>query len=779
MTRALKSRFWLRLGLISTVVLAIGVVIGAYFLMRHSKPMYDGKDSLTGLSHPVKITRDAYGIPHIFAKTKLDALRAQGYTMASERLFQMEIHRRLFRGELAEVFGIAALNSDKLYRSLMIPRSVEEMISTQRANKTFDEQVWQELQAYFDGVNDYVKSHPAPYEFTLTGIKPATFKPEDAYGMVGFMAYSFGIAPRGDVLMSRLSETLSPDLMQDLRNVPLERNKQVAKIYKDLIPLGENSFATLFDGSNGWLISPERSASGKSLLANDPHIGYSAPGIWYELHLKTEDGYEFYGHHIPLIPFAIIGHNSHHGWGFTMSLNDDMDLYQEKIHHDSFTYEFKGKTLALEVWDEVIKVKNQADYKFKMKRTLHGPLLNETLEHKDLALAWAFHSPQNDTLKALSSMAKAPDMESFAQALHYATAPGLNVMYADAKNIAWWTFGEVAEKANPHSDFILDGASGEDEVIRKLSLLEKPHRINPPEGVIVTANSRSPEMPLKIRGDWQSDDRLRTIEKLLAEKKIWSAEDLKSIQTKNFNIQSEVLLKLLMADLKLNDMEKESFSDALSELKNWDFHSDTKSTGAAIFHQWNNEILDLLLQDMTEDDKEMYIGLPYAWIFYERVIQDKKSPWWKKYPRQDLITEAFINTISKLTEIIGSNALKWRWGKVHTLEFVHPLGRNAPLDILFNVGPFPIAGAFNEINNNKARYLGKDFKVIAGPSTRIILDFGNIQTSYGILPLGNSGHKLSPFFKDQRKMFFNGEYRSQLMNEADIHAQKTHELILN
>lgn len=767
---------WLALSL--TVLLVIAA-ISAYFFMRRSLPPMDGQLSLAGLSQSVKIQRDTYGIPHIFAANKMDALKALGFTIASERLFQMEMQRRLVYGTLSEVVGPVALNSDKLYRTLMIPKAVDEMIAHQKSVGQFEQIVWDELEAYYSGVNEFIKTRPLPYEFAILGFKPQEFSAKDAYVMTGYMAYSFGIATKADVLMSSLAEKLSEDLLQDLRNMPLEGKIKTAMVdtMKDLSPLSENSFATIFDGSNGWLIGPSHSASGKSILANDPHIGFALPGVWYEAHIKTPE-YEFYGHHLPLIPYAILGHGPRHGWGFTMSETDDMDLYQEDVDASSFTYTFKGKKQALEVWKEEIPIKGQSPYVIEIKRSQHGPLMDEVLDKKGLALKWAFHSNHNDTLRALYHMTEAKDMASFKKALDHATAPGLNVMYADAENIAWWMFGEVSVKANPNSDFILNGSSGEDEYIRVLSPEEKPHIENPPEGLIITANSKPVGMPDNIRGDWQAPSRKNTIAFLLGQKDKWSAEELQKIQTANFSTETSVILDLLMKDLQLSDMERSSYSDVLQALKDWDFHSEIDSIGASIYHQWNNEVLDLLLEDWTEQEKAAYLNLPYAWVFYERVLHNPQSAWWKKTPRKELISEAFRNTVSKLTELTGANVSNWKWGRIHKIEYIHPLGRSAPLNLFFNLGPYGIPGAYNEINNNKARMLGRDFKVVAGPSTRRIVDFANTASSYGILPLGNSGHILSPFYKDQRKMFIRGQYRPQLMNETLIEQAKTHELVL-
>lgn len=759
--------------LLGGLFLVVGLTsVAGYFFLRSSLAPLDGTLSLQGVSAPVIVTRDNFGIPHIQANNKLDALRALGFVQASERLFQLEMARRLTQGELSELFGDAALGMDKLYRSLMLKRSVERMIAKEKADGSFDQKTWDEMVAYFDGVNQYQEHHPLPYEMQILGIKARPFSPLDAYIMTGHMAYGFAIAMRADPLMTELAKKIPAEQFQALRNFPLQAPLKIVEnsAFKDIASLLESFAFPFFEGSNAWLISPQKSQSGKSIFANDPHISFSLPAVWFEAHITTPE-FELYGHYLPLIPFAVLGHNRHHAWGFTMSLNDDMDLFRETIDRENKTVLYRKKAQPYQEWQEVIRVKKQNDVILNMIETPHGPLLNEVLAEKDLALAWAFHRPENNPMRALKEMAEAKDMQKFASAMQYATAPGLNVMYADSENIAWWTFGDIAIKKNPNSDMILDGSSGDDEYVRLLSWQEKPHLVNPEAGFIVTANSRPLGLADTIRGDWQSDDRFLTITSLLEQKDTWNIEDLKALQTENFNQKNRELLAVLTENLQLNAKEDQTYAQKLKALKSWDLRSEVSSVEAALFHQWNNENVRLMLKAFDRDTQDAYLNTPYAWVFYERTLLDAESAWWKDLNRSAVISEGFKLAADKLKH-------SPTWGELHTIEYKHPMGRSFPLNKIFNLGPYPMPGAFNEINNNKMKALGDDFQVVAGPSTRRLIDFANPQRSWGINPVGNSGHMLSPFYKDQVQLFLAGKYRPQLMDDQDIQAAATHKLIL-
>lgn len=750
------------------LILFLFIVIVILF-MRQSLAPLDGTLKLSGLTQKVTVTRDAQGIPHIKAENKKDALRALGFVAASERLFQMEIQRRLVYGRLSELFGEVALPTDKLYRSLMLKRATERMLAHKKQKNEFDEKSWSEMEAYFAGVNEYLQTQTLPFEFTLLGFKPEPFTPLDAYVMAGHMAYSFGIAIKADPLMTKLAKKLPQELFQSLRMDLQKTPYKISDLGKALLPDIDYFQNPQFEGSNAWLISGSRSASGKSLFANDPHISFANPAVWFEAHMHTPE-FELYGHHLPLIPFAIIGHSRHLAWGFTMLLVDDMDIYREKIDTTKKTVIFRKKEQPYVEWTEVLKIKDRPDEILTMIETPHGPLLNHILEDSTLSLKWAFHDPESDTLSALRQLGDAKEIKAFESALKSVAAPGLNVMYADPENIAWWTLGRIAVKKNPNSDLILDGASGDDEYLEKLAWEKKPHLINPPEGVIVTANSRSALLPENIRGDWQPDDRFVTITEILAEQHQWSAEEFKKIQTLNFNSTNLKIRDILVANLA-HEL-KARHKDLVENLIKWDGHSEIHSREAALFHLWNTKITQQLLKNLSPEDREAYFGTPAPWTFYKRSIFDKNSPWWPSEGSETLISQAFADVVRQHHPLPA-------WGDIHTVEYIHPLGRKKPLNVLFNAGPYPVGGSYNDINNNKHGSFGSDkFIVTGGASTRRIIDMAHPEKSWGINPLGVSGHLLSPYARNEVQMFLDGHYRAQLMDEKDIQAVKTHELIL-
>ena len=730
-------------------------------------------------------------------------MRALGFVAASERLFQMEIQRRLANGELAEIFGPKLLSSDKLFRSLGLRFYSSQMVDYKIAHKTIDLKMWSEVEAFYDGVNQYQMTHKLPLEFTLLGIKPRPFSAIDGYAFIGLMGFSFGLATSAEPLMTKIRERLGDELTNELRNelTPFEMSKiekekmsglksrrvvsdknhyPVSQILADL----EQGFS-LFEGSNAWVLSGKRSASGFPILSNDPHIGFSNPGVWFEAHIKTPE-YENYGHFLALIPFPILAHNKERGWGFTMSLVDDMDLYREKLNPKFKSYQFGDKQLSYHERLEVIKVKGEKNSEIVILTTQHGPILDEVFsnpDEKSLALKWSFHQINNDPFYALYKMGHAKNMEDFKEGVALGISPGLNVLYADKKNIAQWLFGEVVKKSSRlSSDFILDGSSGLDEYTGTTDFDQKPHTENPPSGQIISANTRpigTPMAALDLRGDWQPDDRYKTLFALISQKESWSVSELKEIQTLNVNLENKLLLEAMLKSLNFdNPWKKKRAKTYVDILKKWDFISDSHTIAPSLYYTWCREMIKILLKDFSPEEFDTYTKLPHHWNFFKRVVLNVNSSWWKKVDREKVFSEAFNNSIESLRQEFGEDSRNWNWGHMHTLEFVHPLGRLKPFDKIFNIGPVEMSGSSQEVNNLKISGYNEGFKIKVGPSTRRIIDFGHAGVAFGILPTGNSGHLLSPFYKDQMHLYANGLYRNEWLNEEDINAHLSHQLIL-
>lgn len=756
----------------------LAIIVGGYEFFRSRVPQMNGELAISGLSAPVEVVRDQNGIPHITAKNSEDAFRALGYVMASERLFQMEVSRRLAQGELAEVLGEKLLASDKLFRNLGLKSESEKLNARKMKDGSFDPQMLKEMNAYYDGINQFVAKGPMPVEFTILGIRPKPFSMVDGQSFVGLMGFSFGIAIMTEPLLTNLAKRIGGDLTEDLRNEKIPDNatrvvdvqsyfsKEVLKVVSEL----ESGFP-LFEGSNGWLLAGSRSTSGAPILSNDPHISYSHPGIWFEAHIKTPE-YETYGHFLSLIPFPILSHNRERAWGLTMSLTDDMDIYQESIDEKNQTYRFKGKDLPLEKREEIIKVKNAPDFHMTVYKTHHGPLLDyalsETTKEKSLALQWAFYSDRNDAFSTVFQMGRAKNMDEFKKAVSTGVAPGLNILYADKENIGWWIFGEIWKKRpGIKTDFILNGENGQDEILGSLTFEEKPHAENPASGMIVSANARPTGYPKDLRGDWQPDDRHKTIETILAQQEKWSPEEIMELQALNMNFDNKALVHTLLNELRFADKTEENrYQKYVDILREWNLNSDVTAIAPSIYYSWAREIQKKMLVDLTEDEKEIFAKVPNGWIFFKRVIMEPSSPWWKKFDREKLIKETFIDTLSWLGKRLGDDVNEWKWGRIHTLEYVHPIGKVKPFNYLFNLGPYPAPGATQEVNNQKVTSYKGDFEVKAGPSTRRIIDFIRPEKAWGILPIGNSGHLLSPFYNNQVQPFLEGKYREELLELA-------------
>ena len=769
--------------ILTLVLLAVGF---GFYLFYSRVPQMSGELKLEKLSAPVSVVRDQNGIPHISAKNNKDAFYALGFVMASERLFQMEISRRLAKGELAEIIGEKALPSDRLFRNLGLRDAAEKMYKRKIEENSFDPEMLSLSGAFYDGINEFVKSGPTPVEFIILGIKPRPFSLVDGQSFTGLMGFNFGIAVMTEPLLSKLTEKIGGDLVEDLRNekipathtrvvdVDLDEAANLSKKIVDIISSLEKGF-TLFEGSNGWLLSKARTTSGSTMLANDPHISYSQPGVWFEAHIKTPD-YESYGHYLPLTPFPILFHNKDKAWGLTMSLVDDMDIYRENLDLRNKTYLYKGQSFPLIERKEVIKVKNSEDVVINVFTTHHGPVLDPALSDstndKSLALQWTFYDDSNDAISTVYKMGKAKTLDEFKSAVATGVAPGLNILYADKDNIASWIFGKIWKKRpGIKTDFILNGESGEDEILGEISFEDRPYDLNPKSGLIVSANTRPKNYPETLRGDWQPADRFNTLEAILSQKEKWSIEETMELQALSMNFENKEIIRILIRDMIFkNNGEEINYAKHIELLKKWDLNSSVNSSAAALYYSWAKNMQMQLLVDLTQDEKEIFAKVPNGWIFFTRVIKDPESPWWKKFNRADFFRSTFIDSVEGLEAKLGKKPDNWRWGELHTVEFHHPLGRVKPLNYIFNIGPHEASGATQEVNNQKVTSFKGDFAVTAGPSTRRIIDFAHPTKAWGILPVGNSGHVLSPFYKDQNTRFLAGEYREELMelSEKDI-----------
>ena len=466
MRRVLKI---LAIGL--ALLLLVAALLGGWYV-RSKQPRRSGEIALTGLTSIVTVRYDERGVPHIGAGNEHDLYRALGYVHAQDRLFQMEMTRRLARGELSEILGPKLVEVDQLFRTLGIRDRADRM--AERIDQ--GSQAAQAFLAYLDGINQYQRDRPAPMEFDLLGIPKRAFTMADAYSVTGYMAYTFAMAFSTEPAMTHVRDKLGPDYLKvfDLdwhpegvlgpaagsaRAARLAPSAQLTSSdWQGLAQLARVSREALadagiaqFEGSNAWAVSGSLTTSGKPLLAGDPHIAFSAPAIWYEAHLSAP-GFELYGHHLGLMAFALLGHNQQFGWTLTMFQNDDLDLIAEKVNPTNPNQVWhKGQWVDLQAREETIAVKGAAPVRLTLRRSPHGPIVSDafgqTLGRTPVAMWWAFLETENPIFEAFHALNRADTLAKARAAASRIHAPGLNVVYANAA-IQHATYGFLPLDAN-------------------------------------------------------------------------------------------------------------------------------------------------------------------------------------------------------------------------------------------------------------------------------------------------------------------------------------------
>ncbi|ALM09148.1 penicillin amidase [Sediminicola sp. YIK13] len=785
---------------LAIILLVLGVLALALIIFIQTlRPDYNGKKKLKGISESVSVYFDTYGIPHIYASNELDAIRALGYVHAQDRLWQMELLRRIGTGGLSEVFGKDMVGTDKFFLSLGIDDASAKAVTDLDKNS----EVNQLAEAYLDGVNQFIEKGPTPVEFYLTGLQKKSFQVKDIYNTVGYMAFSFAMAHKTDPLLSNIKDKLGMSYLMDLglgvnsdtEWIKIHKGNSSDSIQNKLVSLLENSLKGLpfpqFIGSNSWVLAPEKTKSGKVILANDPHIGFAQPSVWFEAHLSTPT-YEKYGYHMAGIPFPILGHDRTLAYGITMFENDDIDFYYEKTHpSDSTLYKTNEGWEKYQVFSKTIKVKDGKDIAFRFQKSKHGPILNGIAEQvkgeRPIAMSWIYSQEENKVLEAFNGLSHAKNIKEFQAALPNIHAPGLNIMYGDAQgNVAWWATAKLYQLPDSaNTKFIMDGASGKHEVLRYLDFKENPQAINPPWHYVYSANNQPDSIAgMLYPGYYLPENRAKRIVQLLEPRSDW---DMAATQNMMLDVTSAVDASIAMDLVKTMDLSQLSQDkiEVLELLGQWDGSYPLKSVEGTLYNRWVYFFLRNTLED--ELGEEMFQQL-LATHLIKRAIAPfaakTTSVWWdntftkdKAETKEDIVRLAFDEAIASLKADLGEDSAQWTWDKVHTLEHGHPIGQVASLRRFFNVGPFPVIGAREVINNMGFPYDNTRFyKVNSGPSTRRIVDFSDIENSRSILPTGQSGNPFSPHYEDQAEMYINGEFRKMMMNELEI--KKTSENIL-
>jgi len=781
-------RIFKKILLIIGVLIAL-ILIGGWLYFNSLKPDYSGDITLSNMENETSVYFDDYGIPHIYAQNQYDATTALGYVHAQDRLWQMELMRRIAPGRLSEIFGKDMLKNDQFFVSLGIEEASRK--SMEKLDKNGE--VYKLATAYLNGVNQFIENGPTPIEFTLIGIEKEPYQLNDIYNILGYMSFSFAMAQKTDPLLSILKEKLGDDYLKEL-NIEIGPNTTFIKNSKENLEgysamvssvneVMEKSPISPFIGSNSWVVSPKKTTSGKVLFANDPHIGYSQPAVWYEAHIVTPD-YEMYGYHLAGVPFPLLGHNRNYAYGLTMFENDDIDFYKEENDPtDNTKYKTPTGFETYKTVSKTIKVKDADDLTITVRSSRHGPIMNDVLDaitqKAPVSMSWIYTKFDVEILEALYTISRATDIKDVKKGASMIHAPGLNIMYGDAKgNVAWWAAGQLFKlKPGVNRNFILNGPSGEDDPIEYLDFRENPMAENPPWNYVYSANNQPDTIAnILYPGYYVPEDRAKRIVQLLEPKNNWNKQSMSAMINDVTSSVAPSIVKEFAENMDYYSFSK-SEQKAINVLQLWDGSNTIDQVAPTIYNKW----IYLYLKNTFEDEMGTKLFTQFmATHLSKRVIAEQiekdSSIWWdnittknKTETKKEILSKSLVEAVASLEKQLGSDIKAWNWGKVHTLEHPHPLGKVAALKNYFNVGPFPIKGAREVIDNRGYDFTDSGlYAVNAGPSTRRIIDFSDIENSISILPTGQSGNPFSKHYKDQAEMYNNGEFRKMKLNEEEI-----------
>jgi len=784
--------------LLALLILLVIAILGSYFYIQNTKPVYSGELTLQGLHKDVKVYFDDYGIPHIYAQNEEDAHFALGYVYAQDRLFQTELYKRLASGTLAEILGSDLVKTDKYFRTLGLKEAAVKSANKYMATNTL--QFQKSFNAYLKGFNQFVKKGNLPVEYKLLGIPREELKPEDSYSIINFIAFGFAMPVMQEAISAYIYKKYGKEYLDDIyfgekkgqylayENADTNLIKAELSMNTEVLNTMDKLNLNPWDGSNSWVISAKRSKSGKVILANDTHFAYSEPGAWYEAEISYP-GYNFYGLYLPGVPFPVIGHNQDYGWGLTIFPIDNANFYQETIDSTGTKVLYKNKWTDLKTKKEIIKVKGADDIAFEIRKTPHGPLMNSADEkiknifNKDISLWWILQQKPTTAIEALYKMSRTKNIYEFEKQLSKIDIIGLNVMYGDSQNnIAFWATGNMPyynDETNPFA--LLDGASGTMEIDSFYPFIENPHLINPQQGYVATANND----PLLsgynkyFPGHYLPSNRINVINKAFKEKQKWDVEDVKALQLNQTSLRDDKLSGMICdiisdADYLKND---EYIKNCYNILKNWDGEYQKNGKAPIIFSKLQYYINKNMMKDELGEKLFKFFSKSYLLKgSIERFYTDADSPWWdnlttkdKKETRKYILTKSFKETTDKLKEEWGDDIDKWRWENANVLTFHHPFGKKKPMDKIFDVGPFNMPscpGCPNKmsfpITNDKVH------QIDGGPAMRNIIDFSDPGNALGIIPTGQSGNVMSEHYDDQAPLFTTGKYRKMRLNDTEI-----------
>jgi penicillin amidase len=749
------------------IVLLISPIIAALsgLLWLHSSlPPLTPSRTVQGITAPVRIARDAIGIPTIIANNDLDAAFALGYVHAEDRLFQMDVQRRYGAGRLAEWFAARALDSDRMMRTLGLARAAERQLAE------LPDEVQAALRSYAGGVNAYIsdRRRALPPEYYLLRVRPEPWRAVDTLIWGKLMAWQLAGNYRGELVRAKILEHVKPEDMPILYpGYPKEGPVilgAMAPIYRGL-PLASllALTPTLEDpvrASNNWVVSGNRSTSGKPILANDPHLGLDVPGVWYLVHIATP-AHKLEGGTMPGAPIVLVGHNERIAWGLTNTGSDVSDLFVEKLDPDD-----PGKYLTpdgaqrFKTRMETIAVKDAPAVQMTVRETRHGPVISDLAGAAQqtaqpgyaLALQASYLMDGDRTPQALWEMNRAVDWESFQRALAGFDAPEQNVVYADVDgHVGFLSPAKVPTRVSGDGWLPSPGWTGEFDWTGWVPADAMPRALDPASGRIVTANNKPVpnNFPYFLGRDWDQPFRAQRIAALIDQRPQQSLDSMAAIQRDIYSPTADQLLPLMLT----TPVTTPQAQAAIERLKGWDRRMDKDKVEPLIFTAWLRDFNRVVFANRLGTAFDDYWSLhPEAIVniltAHKDWCDDRILTVPKTCPEQ--LSAALLLAIEELSAAYGPDMDEWRWGRAHRAEFSHRVFATVPV-----LGPYldvSIAadGGLDTINRGgfSVRSGTQPYQDTLGPGLRMVVDMADPDRSRFMIVPGASGNPLSEHYAD-------------------------------
>ena len=761
------------------------------FAARKNLPRRRGTVHLPGLGKDVRVRWDPYAIPYISAENEADLFFAQGYLHAQDRLWQMDLNRRVFSGRLAEVFGDRPVPRGDFARHLRSGSmvGVDHFMRVMGLRHTaalslplLSERSARAVEAYCAGVNAYMARprRGLPVEFRLLRYEPTPWEPVDCLTLAkGFSLFL------SSALMTRLTFLAlhgrlenDPDKLRSLAPHYPSWGAPVTRALSDhgaeLLRFVNGSFADSpwtprGQGSNGWAVGAEHSTEDHAILCNDMHLRMTLPGVWYLNHLRTLPAsgetptFEATGVSLPGSPFVYVGHNRDMAWGFVAALCDDGDLYRERIHpEEPGLYRTPDGWAEFESRRETIAVRGRRPMEVVVRHTRHGPVLSDILapphdsdlpDHEVLSFQWAAHTPGNE-LGLLDGVNRARNWSEFLAGMAHHVTPSLNCVYADTRgNIGYALAGKVPLRPRQEPSWLpLEGWNPAHDWTGTIPFEELPRLYNPSEGMVASANNRiaDPGYPYYLSDLYEPPYRIERIRHLLTRDARLGIEDMARIQLDTHSVQAERLLTALRPELDEIAREEPSLRHCVELLDEWNYDCGTESAGAALFHVLYHRLMwNIWGKDLGEDLFTSYTEiLNQAVAPLDSILMDPDSVWFRDTSRKEVLAASLREAQAELTKRQGSNPADWSWGRLHTLTLAHALGNNKWLAPFFSLGPFPVDGDGITVSNSYYRH-SRPYDQVVGASMRMLVTLSEpIRSRFVIVP-GQAGNPASRHYRDQ------------------------------